>query len=206
MSSIRNMLLWANLVLAITAVLPKEELRFSHVMEQQLDRSCGLAALATVLSVYWGQPVSEAALIVQLIDMAMPQSDGFDGTISLATMASLASRYGLVSRAFRLDWHGLVDVIGKGYAPVLVHYDRPDGHFALLLGFTGTAAVVADPARGLEVLERRTFESRYSGITMVLMAPDRKADHDMIAAATAFAASRRMLLDKAATRRVLSWH
>jgi hypothetical protein len=192
------------LVLALDQPVPKEGLRFSYVMEQGLDASCGMATVASALSLYWQVPVLEVELFAGLFPQegALKQEgvrkEESDGRVSLASMAAAFEARAVSARAFRLDWDGLEDILGKGYAPLVVHYDRPDPHFALLLGISQGIAVLADPARGLETLGRADFEKRYSGVALALASRSRQKNLDRLEAALRVAAGRRALLEKAA--------
>lgn len=117
-----------------------------------------MSVVATALDRYWGVRTDE----VELINDALGEKlkDG-DYTVSLADMAVAFEARGVAARAFRLDWEGLESLVEKGYAPVVVHYAKPEKHFALLLGFKEGRAITVDPARGLESLSRESFEKRY---------------------------------------------
>jgi ABC-type bacteriocin/lantibiotic exporter with double-glycine peptidase domain len=201
----------------LAAVLPKETARFAYVAEQGADASCAFAALSSWLSLYWDSPASEAQLILEAAALQEKAAANGDGSAKgdgfgadLSVVSALLDARGFASRAYRLDWTGLAAAAGR-YAPLLVHYDRPDGHFALLLGFRGEAAVVADPARGLETVERAEFERRWSGVALAALpapaaaratetgAPPRR-DEDRLAAALARADRTRNAVEAEAGR------
>jgi predicted double-glycine peptidase len=178
-------------------VISKESLRFQYTLEQGYDSSCGMTVVATALDRYWGVPTSE----VELIEAAL--GDGLqagDYTVSLADMARAFEARGVAARAFRLGWEGLEGLVGKGYAPVVVHYAMPEKHFALLLGFRDGRAITVDPARGLESLSREDFGKRYSGAALALASRERPKNAAMVDEAVASAAGRRARLEDAAAR------
>lgn len=185
--------------------VPKENLRFAYVMEQGMDASCGMATVATALSLYWQLPTAEVDLLAELVAKEGLSGAGVDGTVSLASMAAAFKNRGISARAFRLDWDRLEDILARGYVPVVVHYDRPDPHFALLLGITGEVAILADPARGLETLGRAGFEKRYSGVAMALDSRSRQRDPLLLEEAIQVATGRRAMLEQAAGRRLPGW-
>jgi predicted double-glycine peptidase len=144
-------------------VVSGEALRFVPVYKQGYDSSCGIAVTATLLNNYWGIPVSEAGLIQDMIG-SPAEGDGRNTySISFLTMAGYLRKQGIAARPFRMDWDGLADSLGKGYAPIVVHYEKPMPHFALLLRQEGDYAIVADPARGCGIVSRQSFERNYSG-------------------------------------------
>jgi predicted double-glycine peptidase len=205
MLSVHNLFLGLVMLMAVDHTVPKESLRFRHVMEQGLDASCGLATAASALNLYWQIPVLEAELLAGLFTGGANEEVWTDGRVSLASMAAAFEARGVSARAFRLDWDGLEDVLLRGYAPVVVHYDRPDPHFALLLGISGETAVVADPARGLETLAKAGFEKRYSGVALVLASRSRQRNPGRLEEALLAATGKRHRLEQAAERMWPGW-
>jgi ABC-type bacteriocin/lantibiotic exporter with double-glycine peptidase domain len=196
MWSIHSAWIGLTLLLALGRTVPKEDLRFMYVMEQGMDASCGMAAVATALSLYWRVPVREAELLAGLFSLGAEVDGREDGTVSLASMAAALGDNGISTRAFRVDWDGLEAILARGYAPLVVHYDWPDPHFALLLEISGEVAVLADPARGLETLGRAGFEKRYSGVAMALASHSRQRDEDALETAIRAARGRRAMLER----------
>ncbi|MFH2113427.1 MAG: cysteine peptidase family C39 domain-containing protein [Spirochaetota bacterium] len=196
MWSIHSAFLGLALILAMDQPVPKENLRFIYVMEQGMDASCGMATVASALSLYWQVPVQEAELLAGLVGQDGTVDGQSDGTVNLASMAEAFEASGVSARAFRLDWDGLEDILARGYAPLVVHYDRPDPHFALLLGISGDMAVLADPARGLDTLGRAGFDKRYSGVAMALASRSLRPDTQLLEAAIQAATGRRAMLER----------
>ncbi|MDX9958080.1 MAG: cysteine peptidase family C39 domain-containing protein [Spirochaetia bacterium] len=195
MWSIHSSCIGLTLLLALGQPVPKEDLRFIYVMEQGMDASCGMATVATALSLYWHIPVREAELLAGLFPTGSEVEGRNNGTVSLASMAAAFEGKGIAARAFRVDWDGLETILARGYAPLVVHYDRPDPHFALLLEISGDVAVLADPARGLETLDRAGLEKRYSGVAMALASHSGQRDNETLEAAIRAARGRRALLE-----------
>lgn len=193
------------LVLAMDQPVPKEDLRFRFVMEQGLDASCGMAVVATALSLYWQVPVLEVELLAELFAQGGGGEAEAEGRVSLASMAKAFESRGVLAKAFRLDWEGLAAILVRSYGPVVVHYDWPEPHFALLLGISDGTAVLADPARGLETLGRAGFEKRYSGVALVLASSSRQKDQRRLATALQAATARWALLEYAARSRSVAW-
>lgn len=139
----------------------KEELRFRWTLEQGYDDSCGLQALACLFSVYWGIPAEEDGLAALLgLGAADPRE------VSLADLVLLAGVKGFEAGAFMVDF-GELARLAVDYAPVLVHYRYPSGHFALVLAADGEKVVVSDPASGFGAMRRGDFESRWDGAIML---------------------------------------
>lgn len=104
---------------------------------------------------------------------------------------------------------GLTSLIDKGYAPLVVHYDEPEKHFALLLGFKDGRAIIADPARGMESLSRESFEERYSGTAMALASKTLRPEAALVTEAVAKAGKKQSRLEETTARMAklsgLSW-
>jgi predicted double-glycine peptidase len=118
-----------------------------HVVKQQEDYSCGAAALATLLSYYFGDATSEKETLELLLN---PLSDaekivksrrGF----SLLDLKRVAEMKGYRAGGFKVTFSQLTQV----KTPVIVFLE-PHGykHFAVYRGFDRGRVYLADPARG----------------------------------------------------------
>lgn len=151
----------------------EEEIRFAHTYKQGYDTSCGIAVTATLLNTYWNIPITEAEMYQEMILSRYSESD-IIYTINFLTISDYLAQRGIQSRAYRMDWAELEDTLGRGFSPIIIHYEKPRPHFALLVHIYGNYAYVADPAKGFVLLERRQFEKDYSG--NVLLSASRTAE------------------------------
>jgi predicted double-glycine peptidase len=148
--------------LLATMVISEEELRFTHVYKQGYDTSCGVAATAALLNTYWNIPITEADLYQSLIlDNTSENAAAY--TVNLLTIAEYLKTKSIQSRAYKMDWPTLEDTLAKGYAPVLIHYEKPNPHFVLLTHIESGYAFAADPAQGFGLIDKQTFIKQYSG-------------------------------------------
>lgn len=150
---------------SVVQITGKEALRFAFIGEQRGDTSCGLAALAALIGIYRGEAMDELRLAGLASELAGADEGGVP--LDLSLLLTLARRLGFPAEAFRLDYPRLREAAAL-YAPILVHYDRPRGHFALVLSAGRDLVVAADPARGLEALSARRFMARWSGAVLVV--------------------------------------
>lgn len=187
---------------ALMELISKESLRFQFCHEQGFDTSCGLTVVATVLDHYWGVPVSEYELIEKIIAEKLAADDY---SVSLSDLSEAFRIYGLSSKAFKMDWDALALMVQKGYSPLIVHYDKPEKHFGLILGFNGDTVITLDPARGIESLSRQTFMSRYSGSAMLVASQSKKPDAAKIKKAIDWSEGRRLALEQEAERFMGKW-
>lgn len=68
----------------------------------------------------------------------------------------------------------------KKYFPVIVHYNNPEDHFALLLSADTNNVITADPARGLELLSSDQFLSRWSNIILLTASQEREINTELV--------------------------
>jgi predicted double-glycine peptidase len=143
----------------LASVQSRESQRFEAIREQGFDSSCGYASVASLLDLYWNYKTSELDLLTRESGRAGNHS------LSLAQVRRLLELSGFEAKGYRMSFQQLA-AVAKLYAPILVHYDRPQKHFALLLGVEGDQVVTADPARGVEVLSADQFLARWSGAAL----------------------------------------
>ncbi|MCK5831313.1 MAG: C39 family peptidase [Methylococcales bacterium] len=146
------------------------ELRNLHIIKQELDYSCGAAAMATLMRNYFGDDTSEKELL-DLLDIQMKKlskeevaqkkKNGF----SLLDLKAVANLKGYQAAGFRLT----LDQLRKLNTPVIV-FVKPLGyhHFAVLRGVAGDRVFLADPTRGNLRLNSARFLEEYSGIVFIL--------------------------------------
>jgi predicted double-glycine peptidase len=194
--------------LVLSAVVSEESLRFAPVYEQEAEASCGLAAAASLLTLYCRKAVDETALALALMESEPPSEapPSMARRVSLDDIRRLVEAQGLSVRVFRMNGEELLHAADKGFVPAFVHYDRPRGHFALLIGARrrrggDTVFVTADPSRGTEVLSAGDFLARWSGAVLLVdpacFSPEGKALRD---AAFSLALRRRDLLERSRNR------
>lgn len=181
------------LTLAIPEVADKENLRFIHSSEQGFDTSCGLSVLSCLLGTYWDSPADELELIEEL-GRTSPSPASY--AVSFADLTRLARDRGFTTAAYKMDFPQLMKAAGR-YAPILVHYDRPEGHYALVLDADEERVVVADPASGTSALDRGVFLSRWFGYVLLAARAGREPRRDRIAEAVRLARGRLTRADSA---------
>ncbi len=121
-------------------------LRDERVVKQDLDYSCGAAALATLLSEYYRQPVSEAELLKAM--------DKGDGRASFDDMQRALPAFGFKAQGFAASYAQLARL----RMPVVVYLKhRKDDHFSVLRGIDGNTVWLADPSLGNRSYSREQF-------------------------------------------------
>jgi predicted double-glycine peptidase len=130
-------------------------------VRQSLDYSCGAAALATVLTHYYGKPVTERSLLDELLggrkerSLASPESASGLSFDDLATLARGRGFLGLGASVSFADLERLRH-------PVIVALDL-DGreHFSVLRRAGAHSVALADPSWGNREMLTETFKKHF---------------------------------------------
>lgn len=156
-----------------TALLKRhtlKEIRDRYVIKQQLDYSCGAAALATLMINYFGDRTSEQE-ILELLNVRMKNlseeeiSHKKRAGFSLLDLKYVAQQKGYHADGFKLSLQQLRQL----NSPVIV-FVRPLGyhHFAVMRGIASDRVFLADPSRGNLTMSTSRFLDEYGGVAFVL--------------------------------------
>ncbi|MDL0431168.1 C39 family peptidase [Marinobacter sp. TBZ242] len=142
-----------------------ENRRFDSVMRQQYDFSCGSAAIATLLSFHYEDPVSEHDVFIEMLALADEKKVRQDG-FSMLDMKRYLEARGYQADGFRMPLSGLKE---KVRLPMIVLLSI-DGfrHFVLIKGISESEVLVGDPARGLKVYSYAQFSDYWNGTAFVI--------------------------------------
>jgi predicted double-glycine peptidase len=145
-----------------------KEIREAGVIIQQWDTSCAAAALATVFTYAFEDPVSEREVASGLLRQTEPLRVRHRGGFSMLDMKRYAKDRGYVAVGFagmtfddiRYFQSPIVPVIIKGY-----------NHYVVFLGIDAEGDVLlADPAYGNRTMRRGRFEAVWNkGIVFAIM-------------------------------------
>ncbi|HEX3755366.1 MAG TPA: C39 family peptidase [Rhizomicrobium sp.] len=140
------------------------ELRFSRVVPQQFDFSCGSAAVATLLSFSYERPTSERAPFLEMYTQGRQdviRKVGF----SLLDMRNYLAEKGYEAQGFRAD----LDTVARIGLPAIVLITTGTyHHFVVLRGIRGDRVLIADPSRGLRGVPRNAFEAMWTGVLLLV--------------------------------------
>jgi uncharacterized protein len=168
----------------------KEALRFAYAYEQGYDNSCGYSAAASILSLYWNIQVGERELIERYAG-AKPESARLD--VTFKDLAGIFADYGFSVKGLRMSWEQLETALAR-FAPVIVHYDYPDRHFALAIRAKDGWIITLDPASGSELLRRDQFVRRWSGAVLLASSSSSKRNEALLGEAIRVQEDRQELL------------
>ena len=141
------------------------EQRFSSVMQQQYDYSCGSAAIASLLTYHYSHDVSEQEVFSGMFALADPEKVRKEGFSMLDMKRFLASK-GYQADGFRMPLSGIREQVSL---PVIVLMNLEGfRHFVVIKGISDDEVLVGDPARGLKAYSRAEFEGYWDGAAFVI--------------------------------------
>ena len=120
-----------------------KQLRDQGIEKQDLDYSCGSAAVATILRSYYGVQVYEKDILKQVRNL------GNDGSASFSDLQKAVQAFGFKATGIATDF----DTLKTIKIPVLLYLQyRDQDHFSVLRGISDSHVLLADPSWG-----NRTF-------------------------------------------------
>lgn len=138
-----------------------KEIREDGITLQQLDYSCGSAALATLFTSYLGRPYSETEIINFIVKSTDLNKVAARRGFSLLDLKRFAESHGVQATGYALDFASLQEL----NCPVLVplyHKDTDMRHFVVFRGAIGDRVFLADPAIGRQTMFRSEFEELWN--------------------------------------------
>lgn len=158
-------------------VMSLTEMKFSGVVRQRFDLSCGAAAVATLLTHFYGDERSEQEVIETIFefgDKEKIQKDGF----SMLELKRYGERLGYVVQGYRItDVESLVKL--QVPAVTLVN-TRGYNHFVVLRGVQNGQVLVADPAFGNRSRPLGAFEGEWDNVVLLFLSRSRGGDESFV--------------------------
>ncbi|NWA01788.1 C39 family peptidase [Pseudomonas gingeri] len=143
------------------------ERRFSDLVEQKTDFSCGAAALATVLRQAYWMDVNEEQVIKGMLgtsDLNLVKTQGF----SMLDMKRYIESIGMRARGYRIPPDKLASVT----IPVVVLMDiRGYKHFVVMQRADKDWVYIGDPVLGHKRYTAADFEKGWNGIVFAIVGP-----------------------------------
>ncbi len=131
-----------------------KEHHFLATVRQQYDYSCGSAALATLLSYQYQNPVSEQEVF------RVMWKNGDQQKIRREGFSLLDIKQYLVSNGYSADgYEATLDKLAKAGIPAIVLIrDNGYNHFVVIKGISKDKVAVGDPSVGARIIAREQFE------------------------------------------------
>ncbi len=130
------------------------ERAFSCTVHQQFDFSCGSAAVATLLTYQYGDPVTEQDVFQAMWDhgdQAKIRQDGF----SLLDMKRYLDARGYQSNGYEVPIEKLIE---NSVPAVMLISDHGYNHFVVIKGLSKDRVLLGDPSAGARVMSRERFQ------------------------------------------------
>ncbi|WJF91034.1 C39 family peptidase [Paraburkholderia bonniea] len=153
-----------------------KDLRYSHIVSQQFDYSCGSAALGTLLKYGYDIDIPEPELIRRMMVFSTPEvvvKNGF----SMLDMKKFVETIGLRGRGFRVNSEALYHL----QIPVMVLMNM-DGyeHFVIVKHAEEGRIFIADPALGNRIVLERDFAKTWNGLVFAVVGKPFKEDSPLL--------------------------
>lgn len=134
--------------------------RFYPGKPQTHEFSCGPAALANLLSVFFGLAVDEAAIIQDGIEQ--------DRGVSLHYLLESARSLGFQAAVYRMDAGVLLRILQEVGVPVIGVLVEPVSHFIIAIAQVTDGLLIFDPGVGFTAISLRQLCERWSGYALVV--------------------------------------
>lgn len=141
-----------------------KEMRFKTTIRQQFDFSCGSAALATLLTFHYDDPLSETEAFKAMYDagdQVKIKKDGF----SLLDIKNYLKTRGYRADGFRTT---LEKLAGLGIPAIVLINQKGYRHFVVVKGVTEGEVLLGDPSQGTRRMPREQFEAMWNGLLFLI--------------------------------------
>lgn len=149
-------------------VVSLKEIREAGVVVQKWDTSCAAAAMATVFTYHFGDPVTEREVATGLLRQTEPLKVRYRGGFSMLDMKRYAQERGYTATGFR---DLTFEDVRYFDAPIVAVDFYGYNHYVVFKGLTPEGEVwIADPAYGNRTMSRKRFEKAWiDGIAFVML-------------------------------------
>jgi predicted double-glycine peptidase len=149
-----------------------KDLKFTNIVRQTRDYSCGAASLATILTYYIGRETSEEEVLNAILSNAddLKAERIKEKGLSLLDLKKYGESLGYRIKGYKLpDYHNIT----KLEVPAIVLVDhRGLSHFVVVKGNIGQDVFIADPARGNIKISLDEFGKIWGNILLICSKPN----------------------------------
>lgn len=163
------------------------ERKYSHLVEQQTDFSCGAAALATILRYgYDKEGATEKRILKGLFNVADREKVREKG-FSLLDLKHFVEGIGMRGRGYRVA----PDTLSQIRIPTIALIDTGGyRHFVVVRQVEGDRVFVGDPALGNRTMSLEEFVESWNGIVFAVIGPEFDQDTALLQARETISARR----------------
>jgi predicted double-glycine peptidase len=145
----------------------------SALCHQTTEFSCGPSALASLLTFYYQDPTTEWE--VMRLSHTLERR-----TTSLTGLGEACLAKGYEATGYTMTLQQLMEQIDKSGVPVLVHFQTPTRHYALVAGQVKDYILVSDPDFGNVSMDRIDFVRRWSNRALVVSSETRPVHREIL--------------------------
>ncbi|WP_295390730.1 cysteine peptidase family C39 domain-containing protein [uncultured Thiodictyon sp.] len=146
-----------------------KEIREQGVVMQQWETSCAAAAVATVLTYGFNDPVSERLAASRMLEQTDPTKVKRRGGFSLLDLKRFVEGRGYQGSAYQ---HLGFDDLRVFHAPIVAIDQHGYNHYVVFNGVTGDQVLLADPAFGNRIVSIAGFTAIWiDGLAFVVTRP-----------------------------------
>ena len=141
-----------------------KDMVYYRTIKQKYDFSCGSAALATLLTYHYGDPVTEAQAFSAMWkagEQAKIRREGF----SLFDMKQYLEANGYSADGFHFDLKRLAEI---GVPAIVLINDEGYNHFVVIKGIMPDLVLYGDSAKGIKITSREKFAQMWKGIAFLI--------------------------------------
>jgi predicted double-glycine peptidase len=131
------------------------EARFSAMVRQQYDFSCGSAALSTLLTYHYRFPVNEQTVFEEMFAQGEQEKIKKEG-FSMLDMKRYLEAHGYEADGFEAP---LEKLNSAGIPAIVLINDHGYNHFVVVKGIRDSRVLIGDPSGGTRVMPQKAFES-----------------------------------------------
>ena len=135
-------------------VMSLKERKFRLTVRQKLDFSCGSAALSTLLTYHYGDPVDEPTIFKAMWDKGDHQKIRREG------FSLLDLKHFLEARGYSADGYAvpLARLENVGIPAIVLVRENGYNHFVVIKGIRDGQVAIGDPSLGARVYPEQQFE------------------------------------------------
>lgn len=147
------------------SIVSMREARYTDVVQQNTDFSCGAAAVATILKYAYGQNVTERDVIEGMFRVSDPKAARERG-FSLLDIKHYVQTLDMRGRGYKMS----MDDLARIRVPTIVLLDiKGYKHFVVLKRVKNGRVYLGDPALGNKVMAMKEFAAGWNGIVFAIV-------------------------------------
>ena len=137
---------------------------FRSTVKQKYDFSCGSAALATLLTFHYEDPIREEEVFDEMFAAGNKEKIRKEG-FSMLDMKNFLDQRGYTADGYKANLDQLAAV---GVPAITLLNIKGFKHFVVVKGVTTKEVLVGDPALGATIHPRAEFETMWNGILFLI--------------------------------------